>query len=106
MKKAFGIIFLVAFAITAMFIQRAFCASSDEVVKLFVGEPWVVSVNGLARIAIGNPAVIDVGNVSKNELTVNPKIPQPDLAAIVINIKLKTVAEPSIIKTLLVSEKA
>ncbi|MCK9571783.1 MAG: TonB family protein [Candidatus Omnitrophica bacterium] len=75
MKKAFGIIFLVAFAITAMFIQRAFCASSDEVVKLFVGEPWVVSVNGLARIAIGNPAVIDVGNVSKNELTVNPKIP-------------------------------
>ncbi len=75
MKKAFWIIFLVACAITALFVQNSFCASSDEAVKIFMGEPWVVPVNGLVRVAIGNPAVVDVVNVSKNEMTVSPKSP-------------------------------
>jgi pilus assembly protein CpaC len=75
MKKAFWIIFLVASVLTALFVQNSFCASTDEAVKLFIGEPWVIPVNGLARVAIGNPAIVDVANVSKNEMTVNPKAP-------------------------------
>jgi len=82
MKKSFWIIFLVGFAISALFVGNSFCASTsstsvspDEVVKLIVGEPWVIPVNGLIRVAIGNPVVVDVGNVSKNEMTVEPKSP-------------------------------
>ncbi|MFA5005793.1 MAG: TonB family protein [Candidatus Omnitrophota bacterium] len=75
MKKAFWIIFLVASVLSMLFVQDAFCASNDEAVKLFIGEPWVIPVHGLARVAIGNPAIVDVTNVSKNEMTINPKAP-------------------------------
>ncbi len=75
MKKAFWIIFLVAFAIISSPVRNSFCASSEEVVKLFIGEPWVVPVNELVRVAVGNPAVADVGAVSKKEITIVPKSP-------------------------------
>ena len=75
MKKAFWIFFLMALVITALPVGNSFCANSDEAVKLFMGEPWVIPVSELVRVAIGNPAVADVGNVSKKEITINPKSP-------------------------------
>lgn len=75
MKKAFWVFFLTAFAITSLPVQHSFSASSEEVVKLFMGEPWVIPVNELVRVAVGNPAIADVGNVSKKEITIVPKAP-------------------------------
>jgi len=46
---------------------------AGEELKLFVGEPQILSVNNPTRIVIGNPDIADVSDVTKNEMTINPK---------------------------------
>jgi len=45
----------------------------EEEIKLYVGQPQIISVRSPKRVAVGNPAVADVANISKTELTINPK---------------------------------
>jgi pilus assembly protein CpaC len=45
--------------------------SSD--IRMYVGQVKTISVNNPTRIVISNPAVADVGNVSKSDVTLNPK---------------------------------
>jgi len=46
---------------------------AGEELKLFVGEPQILSVNNPSRIVIGNPDIADVSDVTKDEMTINPK---------------------------------
>lgn len=45
----------------------------QEELKLYLNEPEVLAVRTPKRIVIGNPNIVDVTNVSKNEITLNPK---------------------------------
>jgi pilus assembly protein CpaC len=71
-KLFFGLLFIATFIIVPF---KGYCAtgSVEEEMRLYVGQPQIISVNSLKRVAIGNPAIADVTNLSKNELTVNPK---------------------------------
>jgi pilus assembly protein CpaC len=45
----------------------------DEEIKLYIGQLQILPISSPTRVAIGNPAVADVANISKSELTINPK---------------------------------
>lgn len=74
-KKIFSILMnflLIASLITLPYMGYALDDLGEEL-KLYQGEVKILSVSTPTRIAIGNPEVIDVTNVTKNEVTVNPK---------------------------------
>lgn len=48
-------------------------APAGETMKLFLGEAKTISVTNPTRIAIGNPAIVDVSQVTKSEISLNPK---------------------------------
>jgi pilus assembly protein CpaC len=75
MKKAFIIISLVLTAIILLPLQPYAADKIDEELKLYMGEVRTIPVNNLVRIVLGNPAIADVVNVSKTEMTINPKSP-------------------------------
>ncbi len=75
MKKVFLIISLVLAAIIALPLQHYASDKVDEELKLYMGEIRTLPVNNLVRIVLGNPAIADVVNVSKTEMTINPKAP-------------------------------
>ncbi len=47
---------------------------ANEELRLYVGQPKVISVSSPKRVAVGNPAIADVNSISKTELTINPKL--------------------------------
>lgn len=74
MKK----VFIVICAVIISFIvspNRNFASTenSGAELKLYLGEAKIIAVNNPTRIVIGNPAIMDVANVSKTEMTLNPK---------------------------------
>jgi pilus assembly protein CpaC len=71
-KLLFGLILTTTFLTVLPF--KGYSASVvDEEIKLYMGQPQVITVNSPKRVAIGNPAIADVANISKSELTINPK---------------------------------
>jgi len=46
---------------------------AEEELRLYIGKLHTLPINSPKRIAIGNPAIADVANVSKSDLTINPK---------------------------------
>lgn len=46
---------------------------TPEEIRCFIGEVKMLPVNRPMRIAVGNPAIADVANVTKSEITLNPK---------------------------------
>ncbi len=75
MKKVFIIISLVLTAIIALPLRHYAADKIDEELRLYMGEVKNIPVNNLVRIVLGNPAIADVVNVSKTEMTINPKSP-------------------------------
>jgi len=73
MRKLFLGLFCVVIFITVLPFN-GYSTSDEEEIELYVGLGQIISVNSPKRIAIGNPAIADVANISKNELTINPKL--------------------------------
>jgi pilus assembly protein CpaC len=71
-KLLFGLVFITIF-ITVLPFKGYSTSLVDEEIKLYLGQPQVVSVSSPKRVAVGNPAIADVINISKSELTINPK---------------------------------
>ncbi len=73
MKRIF---LCVSFLIVANFIIFSFAYAADntgEELKLYVGEPEILSVNNPTRIVISNPNIADVTQATKSEVTLSPK---------------------------------
>ncbi len=49
--------------------------STEEAVKLIVGETRVISIRSPTRVVIGNPGVADIADVTSSEITVSAKSP-------------------------------
>ncbi|MFH0791223.1 MAG: pilus assembly protein N-terminal domain-containing protein [Candidatus Omnitrophota bacterium] len=82
MKKMFKAGKIRRYVILSVFIIANFIAyrcgnfTAEEMggeIKLYLGEAKAMSVSNPIRIVIGNPAILDVVNVTKSEMTLNPK---------------------------------
>lgn len=73
MKKAFLIIFLISNIFIMLSFNSYAVNEAGEELKLYLGEPKIISVSNPTRIVIGNPNMVDVTNVTKNEMTISPK---------------------------------
>jgi pilus assembly protein CpaC len=73
MRKLFFGLFCIAVFITALPFKGYSTSLVDEEIKLYIGQSQVIPVNSPKRVAIGNPLIADVTNISKSELTINPK---------------------------------
>lgn len=71
-KLFFGLLCVITFLVVLPF--NGYSTSDEEEIKLYVGLGQIIPVNSPKRVAIGNPAIADVVNISKNELTINPKV--------------------------------
>lgn len=71
-KLFFGLFFITTF-IFALPFKGYSTNFADEEIKLYIGQPKVISVSSPKRVAIGNPAIADVTDIGKTELTINPK---------------------------------
>ncbi|MFA5092484.1 MAG: TonB family protein [Candidatus Omnitrophota bacterium] len=74
MRKLFLNLVIVATFITVLPFKGFSAGGAEEEIKLYIGHPQIISVSSPKRVAVGNPEIADVGNISKTELTVNPKI--------------------------------
>ncbi len=73
-KSSFGLFCIAAFITFLSF--KGYCAdSAEEELTLYVGQTQTISINSPKKVAIGNPAIADIVNVTKSELTLNPKVP-------------------------------
>jgi pilus assembly protein CpaC len=72
MRKLFGLLCLITF-ITILPFKSYSASVADDEIKLYLGQAQIVPVSSPKRIAIGNPSIADVVNVTKSELTINPK---------------------------------
>jgi len=73
MRRNFLIIFLVSVAFIILSMQAYAEEARGEVMKLYLGEPTIISVNNPTRIVIGNPGIADVANITKSQIALNPK---------------------------------
>ena len=73
MRKLFFGLFCIIIFVTAMPFNGYSIDLANEEIKFYLGQPKVISVNSPKRVAVGNPAIADVTNISKTELTINPK---------------------------------
>ena len=73
-KLFFGLLFIVTFILVLLF--KGYAVGDDVTtneIKLYIGQPQTVYVSSPKRVAIGNPQIADVANISKIELTIDPK---------------------------------
>lgn len=61
------------FTFTILNLNSYALDESGEELKLYLGEPYILSVNNPTRIVIGNPDIVDVTGVTKSEITIAPK---------------------------------
>lgn len=73
MRKLFFGLFCAVTFIAVMPFKGYSTDIVGEEIKLYLGQPKVISVSSPKRVAVGNPVIADVTNISKSELTVNPK---------------------------------
>lgn len=73
MKK----VFLIGALIISGLVSSPFDAfplnEGGEILRVYLGESKIISVNNPTRIVIGNPGILDISNVTKTEMTLNPK---------------------------------
>jgi pilus assembly protein CpaC len=75
MRKLFlGLIFTFAF-ITLLPFKGYVADDLEEEVRIYMGQPKIISVSSPKRVAVGNPSIADVTNIGKSELTIVPKAP-------------------------------
>ncbi|MCX5693753.1 MAG: TonB family protein [Candidatus Omnitrophica bacterium] len=72
MRKLFGLLCIVIF-ITASPFKGYSASVVDDEIKFYIGQAQTIAVSSPKRVAIGNPAIADVADVSKSQLTINPK---------------------------------
>ena len=71
-KLFFGLLCVATFI--ALLPFKGYSASVvEEEIKFYLGQTQVIAVSSPKRVAIGNPAIADVVDISKSELTINPK---------------------------------
>ena len=71
-KLFFGLLCIATFIIVLPF--KGYSTSVvDEEIKLYIGQLQVIPISSPKRVAIGNPAIADVANITKSELTIDPK---------------------------------
>jgi pilus assembly protein CpaC len=75
MKKYFLIIVFVISSLITLTFQGFATDEGAEELKLFVGDAKILPVESPTRIVIGNPNIADVTEVTKSEMTINPKAP-------------------------------
>jgi len=75
MKKIFLVTCLVIISSVILPLKNYALDELREEVKLYVGEPKILSVSNPTRIAVGNPSIADVAQVTKSEITLIPKAP-------------------------------
>ncbi|MCX5698295.1 MAG: TonB family protein [Candidatus Omnitrophica bacterium] len=73
MRKLFFGLLCAATFITALPFNGYSTSLVDEEIKLYIGQLQVLPISSPKRVAIGNPLIADVANISKSELTINPK---------------------------------
>ncbi|MDP2928218.1 MAG: TonB family protein [Candidatus Omnitrophota bacterium] len=73
MRKLFFGLLCIATFITVLPFKGYSTSVVDEEIKLYIGQLQVIPISSPKRVAIGNPAIADVANISKSELTINPK---------------------------------
>lgn len=73
MKKRFFVILLVIGFISVFPFKFSAAEETGEELKLFLGQVKTIPVKHPARIVIGNPEIIDVGNITLDQITINPK---------------------------------
>jgi len=73
MKKIFLVTCLVIVSSVILPLKNYALDELREEVKIYVGEPKILSVSNPTRIAIGNPSIADVTQVTKSEITLSPK---------------------------------
>lgn len=71
-KLFFGLFCVITFVAVVPFKGYSTDFTNEEI-RLYVGQSKVISVSSPKRVAVGNPAIADVLNISKTELTINPK---------------------------------
>ncbi len=71
-KLLFGLVFITTF-ITVLPFKGYSASAANEEIELYVGQSQVISISSPKRVAIGNPEIADIANISKSELTINPK---------------------------------
>jgi len=75
MRKLFFYLFCICALITT-FPFNSYSVTTgvaEEELRLYIGQFQTIQINSPQRIAIGNPAIADVAQVSKTQLTINPK---------------------------------
>lgn len=73
MKKIFLVLFFIAFSFFVSSRLYVFGDSTEEEIKLYMGEDRLIPVSNPTRIAIGNPNVADVTAASRSQITLSPK---------------------------------
>lgn len=73
MRKVLLSIFLITLSFIVFPVKGGALDETAEELKLYLGEAKIISVSRPTRIAIGNPDIADVTNVTKSEITINPK---------------------------------
>lgn len=71
--RLFAAFMLIATSVILTPFRAYSVDETAEEVRCFVGEIKILPVSKPLRVAIGNPAIADVANVTKSELTINPK---------------------------------
>lgn len=72
MRYKLGVMIFLVF----LFLTPRSCFAlpeAGEELRLYLGEPKIISVSNPTRIVIANPNMVDVTNVSKSEMTISPK---------------------------------
>lgn len=72
-KKIFLIVSLLTGFLLAQALTGYIYADPGEELRLYIGQPKILTVSHPSRIVIGNPEIVDVINVSKSEMTISPK---------------------------------
>ncbi len=73
MKKLFLIVFLAVVGLVVVPFKDYAADEPEDEIKIYLGQPKVISVSNPTRIAIGNPNIVDVVTATKQELTLSPK---------------------------------
>lgn len=73
MKKIILIVFLIISDFIILPFKVYTLEETREDLKLYLGEPKIISISNPRRIVIGNPNIADVTNVTWHEITLTPK---------------------------------
>ncbi|MCX5706996.1 MAG: TonB family protein [Candidatus Omnitrophica bacterium] len=72
MRKIFLAVFIIMSSIVLPLNNYASDEPGEEI-RLYMGEVKIIPVRNPMRVAIGNPGITDVANITKENLTLNPK---------------------------------